>query len=221
MIDYNSIFSVFDKKGTLLKWLKEVEKNIIDTSIKNVVVDKVDSTHAKIKIFLTNGDILISNAFELPKGAQGEQGEPGIQGEKGEQGEPGIQGEKGEQGEPGIQGERGPQGVQGPPGPVSVPIPKPSRLTVTNHYNDTIYLNVVQYSIANDLLTITSGVEIQVNDTLILNNVIYFGNTGVFYNIISGRIMELFSPATFIGSDGTNTSCECVVFENIEIEYVV
>ena len=197
MIDYNSIFSVFDKKGTLLKWLKEVEKNIIDTSIKNVVVDKVDSTHAKIKIFLTNGDILISNAFELPKGAQGEQGEPGIQ------------------------GERGPQGVQGPPGPVSVPIPKPSRLTVTNHYNDTIYLNVVQYSIANDLLTITSGVEIQVNDTLILNNVIYFGNTGVFYNIISGRIMELFSPATFIGSDGTNTSCECVVFENIEIEYVV
>lgn len=50
-------------------------------------------------------------------GAEGEQGEPGVQGPKGEQGDPGIQGPQGLQGEP---GEQGPQGVQGPQGPAGV-----------------------------------------------------------------------------------------------------
>lgn len=50
------------------------------------------------------------------RGPQGEQGEPGLQGEQGFPGEPGPQGEQGFTGEPGPQGDRGLQGPTGPPG---------------------------------------------------------------------------------------------------------
>ena len=93
-------------EGTEEEWLASLVGNGIDSITQNP-----DYT---LTIHYTDGTSMTTTSI---RGATGERGPQGIQGERGLQGERGPQGIQGERGEKGETGERGPQGIQGIQGP--------------------------------------------------------------------------------------------------------
>lgn len=92
MINLQTLLSTFDKKGTLLKWLKKLEAALANATLETVEVVEVDATHIKMKFVFADETFIESPSIELPRGPQGTQGqkgETGATGEKGEQGEAG------------------------------------------------------------------------------------------------------------------------------------
>lgn len=92
MINLQTLLSTFDKKGTLLKWLKKVEQALNNATLSSVEVITVDETHIKLKFIFEDDTYVLSPSLALPRGLQGPQGE---QGEQGPQGPQGPQGEAG------------------------------------------------------------------------------------------------------------------------------
>ena len=113
MINLQTLLSTFDKKGTLLKWLKKVEVALANASLETVQVVVVDATHIKIKFVFADGTFVESPSITLPQGSQGIQGPQGPQGPTGPTG---PQGATGAQGPQGIQGVQGPKGEKGDDG---------------------------------------------------------------------------------------------------------
>lgn len=64
-INFNSILSSFDKKGTLLKWLKEVEKKLPHSVLTSAAVEQVDATHIKIVFTYEDGTVVESESIAL------------------------------------------------------------------------------------------------------------------------------------------------------------
>ena len=113
MINLRTLLSTFDKKGTLLKWLKKVEAALTNASLETVQVVVVDATHIKMKFVFADGTFVESPSITLPQGSQGIQGPQGPQGPTGPTG---PQGATGAQGPQGIQGVQGPKGEKGDDG---------------------------------------------------------------------------------------------------------
>ena len=116
MINLQTLLSTFDKKGTLLKWLKKLEAALTNATLETVEVVEVDSTHIKMKFVFADGTSIVSPSITLPRGPQGVQGETGEQGPQGPTGPTGPQGATGAQGPQGIQGIQGPKGEKGDDG---------------------------------------------------------------------------------------------------------
>ena len=105
MINLRTLLSTFDKKGTLLKWLKKVEAALTNASLETIQVVVVDATHIKMKFVFADGTFVESPSITLPRGPQGATGPQGPQGPtgpKGATGSPGPKGDTGPQGEAGI-----------------------------------------------------------------------------------------------------------------------
>lgn len=98
MISWESILSVFNTKGTLLKWLQKLEKALKDGVLQSVTVNTVSDGVITLTFNFADGSTITTPQIDIPQGAQGPQGP------------------KGEQGDPGPQGPQGPQGPKGDPG---------------------------------------------------------------------------------------------------------
>lgn len=74
MIKKETILSVFDKKLTLLEYLKEIKKGLEDSAIESFSCDQVDETHVKFALNFADGTAYETDAIEVPTGPQGETG---------------------------------------------------------------------------------------------------------------------------------------------------
>ena len=108
MFNIKTLLSTFDKKGTLMKWLKELTEMLQKSALTGVSVEQTSQTKAVLKFNFEDGSIITSDALDLPRGL------PGLTGPQGPQG---LRGEQGPRGQQGVQGPQGPQGMQGPAGP--------------------------------------------------------------------------------------------------------
>ena len=108
MFNIKTLLSTFDKKGTLMKWMKELTEMLQKSALTGVSVEQTSQTKAVLKFNFEDGSVITSDALDLPRGL------PGLTGPQGPQG---LRGEQGPRGPQGVQGPQGPQGMQGPAGP--------------------------------------------------------------------------------------------------------
>lgn len=116
MFNIKTLLSTFDKKGTLMKWLKELTEMLQKSALTGVSVEQTSQTKAVLKFNFEDGSVITSDALDLPRGLPGLTGPQGPQGLRGEQGPRGQQGPQGPQGPQGMQGPAGPQGPKGDEG---------------------------------------------------------------------------------------------------------
>lgn len=116
MFNIKTLLSTFDKKGTLMKWLKELTEMLQKSALTGVSVEQTSQTKAVLKFNFEDGTVITSDALDLPRGLPGLTGPQGPQGLRGEQGPRGQQGPQGPQGPQGMQGPAGPQGPKGDTG---------------------------------------------------------------------------------------------------------
>ena len=116
MFNIKTLLSTFDKKGTLMKWLKELTEMLQKSALTGVSVEQTSQTKAVLKFNFEDGSVITSDALDLPRGLPGLTGPQGPQGLRGEQGPRGQQGPQGPQGPQGMQGPAGPQGPKGDAG---------------------------------------------------------------------------------------------------------
>ncbi len=86
MIKKNTILSTFNKKFTLMEWLKRVEKALTDSVLVDVTIITLNATQIQFSFNFTDGSHIITPIVTLPKGDKGDKGNTGAQGEQGEQG---------------------------------------------------------------------------------------------------------------------------------------
>ena len=125
MIPWQSIMSVFNTKGTLLKWLKTLDQSLKDGVLETVTVNSVSEGIITLSFNFADGSVITTPQIDIPQGATGPQGPQGPKGDPGPQGPQGATGPQGPQGVPGPKGDPGPQGPQGEPG-TSPDIPTPT-----------------------------------------------------------------------------------------------
>lgn len=82
MINWESILSAFDEKGTLMKWLKKVEAALKGSVLTNVEPIQND-TQLELKFNFEDGTSITSPAITLPRGEAGPQGPTGPTGATG------------------------------------------------------------------------------------------------------------------------------------------
>lgn len=116
MFNIKTLLSTFDRKGTLMKWLKELTEMLQKSALTGVSVEQTSQTKAVLKFNFEDGSVITSDALDLPRGLPGLTGPQGPQGLRGEQGPRGQQGAQGPQGPQGMQGPAGPQGPKGDAG---------------------------------------------------------------------------------------------------------
>ena len=110
--NWNTVLSSFDKRGTLMAQLKDMEDAFEKAGMTGCeVVDPTD-TSVKLKFTFEDGTSLTTDAINI-KGAKGDTGNTGPQGPQGPQGPTGATGATGATGPQGPQGPEGPQGEAG------------------------------------------------------------------------------------------------------------
>ena len=65
MILKETILSAFNKRGTLLIWLKKVEKLLRESTLLEITVEKINSTEAVIKLFFEDNTTIQSDPFNI------------------------------------------------------------------------------------------------------------------------------------------------------------
>lgn len=89
MISKDTILSIFNEKGTLLKWLQKLEKALKNDTLTGVTISQPTTTTAVLTFNFKDGTTLDSDVIELPPGAAGT---PGLNGTNGTDGAPGKNG---------------------------------------------------------------------------------------------------------------------------------
>lgn len=84
MISWQSIMSVFNTKGTLLKWLKTLDQSLKDGVLQSVTVNPVSTGVITLTFNFADGSTITTPQIDIPQGAQGPQGVPGQNGADGE-----------------------------------------------------------------------------------------------------------------------------------------
>lgn len=92
MISWQSVMSVFNTKGTLLKWLKTLDQSLKDGVLESVSVNSVSEGIITLSFNFADGSVITTPQIDIPQGAQGPQGPQGEPGEQGPQGVPGPAG---------------------------------------------------------------------------------------------------------------------------------
>lgn len=87
MISWQSIMSVFNTKGTLLKWLKTLDQSLKDGVLETVTVNSVSEGVITLSFNFADGSVITTPEIDIPHGAQGPQGIPGTNGANGKDGE--------------------------------------------------------------------------------------------------------------------------------------
>lgn len=83
MFNLKTLLSVFNEKGTLLKWLQNVEKALKGDTLQGVSVSQPTATTAIFTFLFGDNTSLESDTLNLPAGAPGENGAPGAPGKDG------------------------------------------------------------------------------------------------------------------------------------------
>ena len=86
MISWESILSVFNTKGTLLKWLQKLEKALKDGVLLSVTVNTVSAGVITLTFNFADGTTITTPQSNLPEGERGPQGVPGADGADGTDG---------------------------------------------------------------------------------------------------------------------------------------
>lgn len=86
MISWESILSVFNTKGTLLKWLQKLEKALKDGVLQSVSVNPVSTGVITLTFNFADGSTITTPQINLPEGERGPQGVPGADGADGTDG---------------------------------------------------------------------------------------------------------------------------------------
>lgn len=86
MISWESILSVFNTKGTLLKWLQKLEKALKDGVLLSVTVNTVSEGVITLTLNFADGSTITTPQINLPEGERGPQGVPGADGADGTDG---------------------------------------------------------------------------------------------------------------------------------------
>ena len=86
MISWQSIMSVFNTKGTLLKWLKTLDQSLQDAVLQSVSVNTVSTGVITLTFNFADGSTVTTPQIELPEGERGPQGVPGADGADGTDG---------------------------------------------------------------------------------------------------------------------------------------
>lgn len=86
MISWESILSVFDAKGTLLKWLQKLEKTLNNAVLQSVSVNPVSAGVITLTFNFADGSTITTPQIDLPEGERGPQGVPGTNGTDGTDG---------------------------------------------------------------------------------------------------------------------------------------
>ena len=86
MISWQSIMSVFNTKGTLLKWLKTLDQSLKDGVLQSVSVNPVSTGVITLTFNFADGSTVTTPQITLPAGEQGPQGVPGTDGTDGTDG---------------------------------------------------------------------------------------------------------------------------------------
>ena len=166
MFNIKTLLSTFDKKGTLMKWLKELTEMLQKSALTGVSVEQTSQTKAVLKFNFEDGSAITSDALDLPRGLPGLTGPQGPQGLRGEQGPRGQQGAQGPQGPQGMQGPAGPQGPKGDAGGAdfadvsAFDIITPTAGTVTVSADGITYTGQVNLTSAGVTYTIPAEVTI-------------------------------------------------------------
>lgn len=169
MIIKDTIFSIFNEKGTLLEYLKKVEKEVVNTSIDSIYVNKTAENKAIMTIFLSNGTHISSGEFTLPKGADGKDGTDGQDGKDGQDGQDGKDGKDGFN-------------------PLNI---NPSVLYITNNTStDLNFIPVRQTDAEGHIIDTT--INVLQGETKTFSSVLMVG-IGSLYNVTlnSGKIMSI------------------------------
>lgn len=77
MINIETILSSFDDRGTLLKWLKAVEKALQDATLTSVDVITISTQQIQLKFNFEDGTSITTPTIMLPKGDKGDKGTAG------------------------------------------------------------------------------------------------------------------------------------------------
>lgn len=89
MFNIKTVLSVFNEKGTLLKWLQKVEEALKNDTLTGVQISQPTATTAQLTFNFKDGTTLDSDIINLPPGPQGI---PGKNGTDGAPGAPGTDG---------------------------------------------------------------------------------------------------------------------------------
>lgn len=89
MISKDTILSIFNEKGTLLKWLQKLEKALKNDTLTGVTISQPTTTQAVLTFTFKDGTTLDSAVIDLPSGAPGINGTNGIDGKDGAPGKNG------------------------------------------------------------------------------------------------------------------------------------
>ena len=89
MINFNTILSSYDERGTLLKWLKSLQEALEGGALSTVTTTTGDD-YVIFHFIFADGTSVDSPSIPLEAGPQGPQGEPGPQGAPGVDGEDGA-----------------------------------------------------------------------------------------------------------------------------------
>lgn len=178
MFNIKTLLSTFDKKGTLMKWLKELTEMLQKSALTGVSVEQTSQTKAVLKFNFEDGSVITSDALDLPRGLPGLTGPQGPQGLRGEQGPRGQQGAQGPQGPQGLRGEQGPrgqQGAQGPQGPQGPAGPQGPK----GDAGGADFADVTGF----DIITPTTGTVAVSADGITYTGQVNLTSAGVTYNI--------------------------------------
>lgn len=75
MINIETLLSSFDERGTLLKWLKAVEKALNEATLTSVDVITISTQQIQLQFNFEDGTHLTTPTITLPKGDKGDTGE--------------------------------------------------------------------------------------------------------------------------------------------------
>lgn len=84
--------SVFNTKGTLLKWLKTLDQSLKDGVLQSVSVNPVSTGVITLSFNFADGTTITTPQIDLPQGERGPQGVPGADGADGADGTDGTNG---------------------------------------------------------------------------------------------------------------------------------
>ena len=83
MINIETLLSSFDERGTLLKWLKAVEKALSEATLTSVDVVTISTQQIQLKFNFEDGTSISTPSITLPKGDKGDKGDTGDTGAAG------------------------------------------------------------------------------------------------------------------------------------------
>lgn len=205
MFNIKTLLSTFDKKGTLMKWLKELTEMLQKSALTGVSVEQTSQTKAVLKFNFEDGSVITSDALDLPRGLPGLTGPQGPQGLRGEQGPRGQQGAQGPQGPQGLRGEQGPrgqQGAQGPQGPQGPAGPQGPK----GDAGGADFADVTGF----DIITPTAGTVEVSADGITYTGQVNLTSAGVTYNIPADVTIPL-TGGTGISLDADETGHKVVI----------